>query len=83
VHPTTGVTTSSNIIISSSTFSTGTYSFYHPSQISGYLDTPLTLGDIARSLEESAQINQITEVSENTQPTETTETTESPDQHLI
>jgi hypothetical protein len=88
-HPTTGVTTSSNIIISSSTASTGTYSFYHPSQISGYLDTPITLGDIARSLEESAQINQITEVtevSETTQPTETTETTEtteSPDQFLI
>jgi hypothetical protein len=88
-HPTTGVTTSSNIIITSSTSSTGTYSFYHPSQISGYLDTPLTLGDIARALGESAQINQITEVtevSENTQPTEnteTTETTESPDQFLI
>ena len=88
-HPTTGVTTSSNIIITSSTSSTGTYSFYHPSQISGYLDTPITLGDIARALGESAQINQITEVtevSETTQPTETTETTEtteSPDQFLI
>jgi hypothetical protein len=89
VHSTTGVTTSSNLVITSSTASTGTYSFYHPSQISGYLDTPITLGDIARSLGESTQISQITEVSENTQltenteTTETTETTEGPDYILI
>ena len=86
VHSITGVTTSSNVVITSSTASTGTYSFYHPSQISGYLDTPITLVDIARSLRESTQISQITEVSENTQlteNTETTETTEGPDYILI
>jgi DNA-binding IscR family transcriptional regulator len=76
VHPTqltNTVTTSSNVIVSSSTFSTGTYSLSRPSQFS----TPLTLGDIARALGESAQITEITET------TQLTETTESPDQHLI
>jgi hypothetical protein len=82
VHPTqltNTVTTSSNVIVSSSTFSTGTYSLSHPSQFS----TPLTLGDIARALGESAQITEITETTQLTETTETTETTESPDQHLI
>jgi hypothetical protein len=81
------LTSSSSVSNSLSSFSSsGSSIVYHPSQFSGYLDTPITLGDIARSLGESAQISQITEVSENTQPTENTETaetTESPDQFLI
>ena len=95
VHPTqltNTVTTSSNVIVSSSTFSTGTYSFYHPSQISGYLDTPLTLGDIARSLGEAIEVDEnnltieslaeaVEQLSQHL-PTES-ENTESPDQHLI
>jgi hypothetical protein len=95
VHPTqltNTVTTSSNVIVSSSTFSTGTYSLSHPSQFSGYLDTPLTLGDIARALGEAIEVDEnnltieslaeaVEQLSQHL-PTES-ENTESPDQHLI
>jgi hypothetical protein len=76
-HPTTGVTTSSNIIITSSTASTGTYSFYHPSQIYnntfiGVIENNLTIESLAEAVEELSQHL----------PTES-ETAESPDQFLI
>jgi hypothetical protein len=76
-HPTTGVTTSSNIIITSSTSSTGTYSFYHPSQIYnntfiGVIENNLTIESLAEAVEELSQHL----------PTES-ETAESPDQFLI
>ena len=68
------LTSSSSVSNSLSSFSSsGSSIVYHPSQFS----TPLTLGDIARALGESAQITEITET------TQLTETTESPDQHLI
>ena len=87
------VTSSSCVSNSLSSFSSsGSSIVYHPSQFSGYLEMPTTLGDIARSLGEAIEVDEnnltieslaeaVEQLSQHL-PTES-ENTESPDQHLI
>jgi hypothetical protein len=87
------LTSPSSVSNSLSTFSSsGSSIVYHPSQFSGYLEMPTTLGDIARTLGEAIEVDEnnltieslaeaVEQLSQHL-PTEP-QTTEGPDQFLI